>query len=131
MRGKLTERLSRPGINFKRLPLPAWLAVAVLTVVILAAVFAPLLTPYDILTQEDAGGGPSGAHWFGMDSANRDIFTRLIYGARWSLIIGLGATALALVAGAVIGAVAATSRKAVDETLMRLLDVVMAFPGIA
>ncbi|WP_328993112.1 dipeptide/oligopeptide/nickel ABC transporter permease/ATP-binding protein [Kribbella sp. NBC_01245] len=131
MRGKLAQRLSRPGINFKRLPLPAWLAVAVLTVVILAAVFAPLLTPYDILTQEGTGGGPSASHWFGMDSANRDIFTRLVYGARWSLIIGLGATVLALVAGAVIGAVAATSRKAVDETLMRLLDVVMAFPGIA
>ncbi|HET6292528.1 MAG TPA: dipeptide/oligopeptide/nickel ABC transporter permease/ATP-binding protein [Kribbella sp.] len=131
MRGKLAEQLSRPGINFKRLPPMAWLAVAVLTVVILAAVFAPLLTPYDILTQEDTGGGPSGAHWFGMDSANRDIFTRLVYGARWSLMIGLGATVLALVAGAVIGAVAATSRKAVDETLMRLLDVVMAFPGIA
>lgn len=131
MRGGLARQLSRPGINFKRLPPPAWLAVAVLAVVILAAVFAPLLTPYDILTQEDAGGGPSGAHWFGLDSANRDIFTRLVYGARWSLMIGLGATALALTAGAVIGAVAATSRKAVDETVMRLLDVVMAFPGIA
>ncbi len=117
--------------NFKRLPPAAWLAVAVLAVVILAAVLAPLLTPYDILTQEDAGGGPSGAHWFGLDSANRDIFTRLVYGARWSLMIGLGATALALTAGAIVGAVAATSRKAVDETVMRILDVVMAFPGIA
>ncbi|GAA1703928.1 dipeptide/oligopeptide/nickel ABC transporter permease/ATP-binding protein [Kribbella yunnanensis] len=131
MRARLARQLSRPGINFRRLPLPAWIAVAVLAVVILAAVFAPLLTPYDILTQEDAGGGPSGAHWFGLDSANRDIFTRLVYGARWSLMIGLGATALALTAGAIIGAIAATSRKAVDETVMRILDIVMAFPGIA
>ncbi|TDD60632.1 dipeptide/oligopeptide/nickel ABC transporter permease/ATP-binding protein [Kribbella antibiotica] len=131
MRARLARQLSRPGINFRRLPLPAWIAVAVLAVVILAAVFAPLLTPYDILTQENAGGGPSGAHWFGLDSANRDIFTRLVYGARWSLMIGLGATALALTAGAIIGAVAATSRKAVDETVMRILDIVMAFPGIA
>ncbi len=131
MRARLARDLSRPGINFRRLPPPAWIAVAVLAVVILAAVFAPLLTPYDILTQEDAGGGPSGAHWFGLDSANRDIFTRLVYGARWSLMIGLGATALALTAGAIIGAVAATSRKAVDETVMRILDIVMAFPGIA
>ncbi|WP_410788670.1 dipeptide/oligopeptide/nickel ABC transporter permease/ATP-binding protein [Kribbella sp. C-35] len=131
MRARLARQLSRPGINFKRLPPTAWIAVAVLAVVILAAILAPLLTPYDILTQEDAGGGPSGAHWFGLDSANRDIFTRLVYGARWSLMIGLGATALALTAGAIIGAVAATSRKAVDETVMRLLDVVMAFPGIA
>jgi peptide/nickel transport system permease protein len=131
MRRRLAERLSRPGIHFKRLPPLAWVAVAVLAVVILAAILAPLLTPYDILTQEDTGGGPSGAHWFGLDSANRDIFTRLVYGARWSLVIGLGATLLALVAGSVIGSIAATSRKAVDETLMRLLDVVMAFPGIA
>jgi peptide/nickel transport system permease protein len=131
MRRRLAERLSRPGIHFKRLPPLAWVAVAILAVVILAAILAPLLTPYDILTQEDTGGGPSGAHWFGLDSANRDIFTRLVYGARWSLVIGLGATLLALVAGSVIGSIAATSRKAVDETLMRLLDVVMAFPGIA
>ena len=87
---------------------------------ILAAVLAPLLTPHDTRRrQEDAGGGPSATHWMGLDSANRDIFTRLVYGARWSLVIGLGATALALVAGALIGAVAATSRKAVDETVMR------------
>jgi peptide/nickel transport system permease protein len=131
MRRRLAKRLSRPGIHFKRLPPLAWVAVAVLAVVILAAILAPLLTPYDILTQEDTGGGPSAAHWFGLDSANRDIFTRLVYGARWSLVIGLGATLLALVAGSVVGSIAATSRKAVDETLMRLLDVVMAFPGIA
>jgi peptide/nickel transport system permease protein len=67
----------------------------------------------------------------GQDSLGRDILSRLMYGARWSLAIGLGATGLALVAGALLGAVAATSRKAVDETLMRCLDVVMAFPGIA
>lgn len=67
----------------------------------------------------------------GQDSLGRDIMSRLMYGARWSLAIGLGATALALTVGALIGAIAATSRKAVDETLMRCLDVVMAFPGIA
>lgn len=67
----------------------------------------------------------------GQDSLGRDILSRLMYGARWSLAIGLGATLLALVVGAVLGAIAATSRKAVDETLMRCLDIVMAFPGIA
>ncbi len=67
----------------------------------------------------------------GQDSLGRDILSRLMYGARWSLAIGLGATALALVVGAFLGAVAGTSRRAVDETLMRCLDVVMAFPGIA
>ncbi|GAA3304499.1 dipeptide/oligopeptide/nickel ABC transporter permease/ATP-binding protein [Streptomyces cinereospinus] len=100
----------------------------------LVAVFAPLLAPHDPLAQlppADGTGRPSAEHWMGQDSLGRDILSRLMYGARWSLAIGLGATALALLAGSLTGAVAATSRKAVDETLMRCLDVVMAFPGIA
>ncbi len=102
-----------------------------MAVVILGAVLAPLLAPHSPYTQEADGGGPSLSHLMGLDSANRDIFSRLLYGARWSLVIGLGATAIALVAGALIGAVAATSRRWADETIMRILDVVMAFPGIA
>ncbi|NUS03456.1 MAG: dipeptide/oligopeptide/nickel ABC transporter permease/ATP-binding protein [Nonomuraea sp.] len=131
MRSALAERLSRPGVAFRRLPPTSWLAVGVIAVVVLAALFAPLIAPHSPYFQEAAGGGPSAAHWMGLDSANRDILSRLLYGARWSLIIGLGATGLALVTGAVIGAVAATSRRAVDETVMRVLDVIMAFPGIA
>src|SRR5690606_19836337 len=60
-----------------------------------------------------------------------DIFARIAYGAHSSLLIGLGATALAVTVGAVLGGLAATSRKAVDEGIMRVLDVIMAFPGIA
>ncbi|MFC5830116.1 dipeptide/oligopeptide/nickel ABC transporter permease/ATP-binding protein [Nonomuraea insulae] len=131
MRRGLTERLSRPGMRFRRLKPLSWLAVGLIVVVVLAALLAPWIAPQSPYFQEAAGGGPSAAHWMGLDSANRDILSRLLHGARWSLIIGLGATALALVAGAVIGAVAATSRRAVDETLMRVLDVIMAFPGIA
>ncbi|MEU4225465.1 dipeptide/oligopeptide/nickel ABC transporter permease/ATP-binding protein [Nonomuraea sp. NPDC026600] len=131
MRRGLTERLSKPGVAFKRLRPMSWAAVGVVAVVVLAALFAPLIAPHSPLFQEAAGGGPSASHWMGLDSANRDILSRLLYGARWSLIIGLGATGLALVVGAVIGAAAATSRRAVDETIMRLLDVIMAFPGIA
>ncbi|MET7284651.1 dipeptide/oligopeptide/nickel ABC transporter permease/ATP-binding protein [Streptomyces sp. NPDC005573] len=136
-RAELTERLSRPGVRLRglrRLPPLSKAAVCFLTVVVLIAVLAPLLAPHDPLDQQDPVGGsghPATAHWMGQDSLGRDILSRLMYGARWSLAIGLGATALALVAGAVTGAVAATSRKAVDETLMRCLDVVMAFPGIA
>ncbi|MFB8174747.1 dipeptide/oligopeptide/nickel ABC transporter permease/ATP-binding protein [Streptomyces sp. NPDC055966] len=134
----LVERLTRPGgvrlRGWRRLPLPSKLAVCFLAVVILVAVCAPLLAPDDPLDQQAPAGGsghPSAAHWLGQDSLGRDILSRLMYGARWSLAIGLGATGLALVVGAVVGAVAATSRKGVDETLMRCLDVVMAFPGIA
>ncbi|MEO3747635.1 dipeptide/oligopeptide/nickel ABC transporter permease/ATP-binding protein [Plantactinospora sp. B5E13] len=131
MRPGLAGRLSRPGIRFRRLGPPSWISIAVLAVVALAALLAPLIAPHSPYVQEISGGGPSATHWMGLDSANRDILTRLLYGARWSLLIGLGATAIALVVGAVVGAVAATSRRAVDEALMRGLDVVMAFPGIA
>ncbi|MCI3269781.1 dipeptide/oligopeptide/nickel ABC transporter permease/ATP-binding protein [Streptomyces cylindrosporus] len=136
-RARLTEALSRPGLRlrgWRRLPLPSKVAVCFLALVVLVAVFAPLLAPHDPLDQQapvDGTGHPSAEHWMGQDSLGRDIMSRLMYGARWSLAIGLGATALALVVGALIGAVAATSRKGVDETLMRCLDVVMAFPGIA
>ncbi|MCI2417357.1 dipeptide/oligopeptide/nickel ABC transporter permease/ATP-binding protein [Saccharopolyspora sp. K220] len=131
MRSGLAKRLSRPGIGFRRLNTACWIAVGALVVVCLAAVFAPLVAPHSPYVQEVASGGPSAAHWMGLDSANRDIFTRLLYGARWSLLIGLGATGLALLAGAVVGAVAATSRTWAGETIMRVLDVIMAFPGIA
>ncbi|UBU11817.1 dipeptide/oligopeptide/nickel ABC transporter permease/ATP-binding protein [Nonomuraea gerenzanensis] len=132
MRRGLTERLSRPGgVGFRRLKPLSWVSVGIIAVVVLAAVLAPWIAPHSPYFQEAAGGGPSAEHWMGLDSANRDILSRLLYGARWSLIIGLGATGLALLAGAIIGALAATSRRAVDETLMRMLDVIMAFPGIA
>nr|WP_168508586.1 dipeptide/oligopeptide/nickel ABC transporter permease/ATP-binding protein [Streptomyces sp. S1D4-11]QIY95807.1 dipeptide/oligopeptide/nickel ABC transporter permease/ATP-binding protein [Streptomyces sp. S1D4-11] len=133
-RRRLTEGLARPGIRLRRLPVLSRIALGFLTLVVLLAVFAPLLAPHDPLDQQPQAGGtgaPSGSHWMGQDSLGRDILSRLMYGARWSLAIGLGATALALVVGALLGAIAATSRGAVDETLMRCLDVVMAFPGIA
>ncbi|MFE1287017.1 dipeptide/oligopeptide/nickel ABC transporter permease/ATP-binding protein [Streptomyces sp. NPDC058751] len=136
-RKDLAGALARPGVRLRgwhRLPPLSRIAVCFLAVVLVTAVFAPLLAPHDPLDQQpqaDGTGHPSADHWMGQDSLGRDILSRLMYGARWSLAIGLGATALALVVGALIGAVAATSRGAVDETLMRALDVVMAFPGIA
>ncbi|WP_328452683.1 dipeptide/oligopeptide/nickel ABC transporter permease/ATP-binding protein [Streptomyces sp. NBC_00386] len=136
-RKDLAGALARPGVRlrgWRRLPPLSRIAVCFLAVVLVVAVFAPLLAPHDPLDQQpqaDGTGHPSADHWMGQDSLGRDILSRLMYGARWSLAIGLGATALALVVGALLGALAATSRKAVDETLMRCLDVVMAFPGIA
>ncbi|MFF7184123.1 dipeptide/oligopeptide/nickel ABC transporter permease/ATP-binding protein [Streptomyces sp. NPDC008222] len=133
----LARALTRPGVRlrgWRRLPPLSKAAVCFLAVVVLVALLAPVVAPHDPLDQQepvDGTGHPSAGHWMGQDSLGRDILSRLMYGARWSLAIGLGATALALVVGALLGAVAATSRKAVDETLMRCLDVVMAFPGIA
>ncbi|MFE2070084.1 dipeptide/oligopeptide/nickel ABC transporter permease/ATP-binding protein [Streptomyces sp. NPDC059467] len=133
-RAARTAALARPGVRLRRLSPLSRTALAFLALVVLVAVFAPLIAPDDPLAQQtpvDGTGHPSADHWMGQDSLGRDILSRLMYGARWSLAIGLGATGLALLAGALLGALAATSRKAVDETLMRCLDVVMAFPGIA
>ena len=97
------------------------------------ACFAPLLAPHSPYAQEaERRRAEPVATWMGLDSANRDIFSRLLYGARWSLVIGLGATAIALVVGALIGAVAATSPHGPStRRSCACLDVVMAFPGIA
>lgn len=131
VRQGLTARLSRPGIKLRRMSLPARISLAALILLALAALLAPWIAPHDPLASGTPALGPSGDHWFGTDRAGRDIFSRVLSGARWSLAIGLGATALALVCGAALGALAATSRRWADEGIMRLLDVVMAFPGIA
>lgn len=125
----LAERL-RPGTRLRRLPLTSRIAFGVLLVVVLGAVFAPLLTQDPLATGVPAQ--PPGAdHWFGTDRAGRDVFARVVHGARYSLVIGFGATLLALAIGSFLGALAATSRKFADESVMRTLDVVMSFPPIA
>ncbi len=132
MRRSLAMKLSLPGVRFRRLSGPALVSLIVISAVVLFAVIGPILVPYDPNLQTVAANkAPSLAHPFGLDSQGRDILARLAAGARWSLAIGLGATAIALVAGSTIGAIAATSRRAVDEVIMRVLDVIMAFPGIA
>ncbi len=130
MRRGLAERLSK-GASFRRLGVTSWIALVILALLVLAAVFAPLISTHDPYLTGSAVAGPSSEHWLGTDSSGRDIYTRLVWGARWSLAVGLGAIAIALVAGALIGAIAATSNRRVGETIMRVLDVVMAFPGVA
>ncbi|KAA9152659.1 dipeptide/oligopeptide/nickel ABC transporter permease/ATP-binding protein [Amycolatopsis acidicola] len=117
---------------FKRLNVASRIAVVVLGLLVLAAIFASFVTTHDPNALSSDSGGPSASHWFGTDQSGRDIFTRLIYGARWSLAIGLGAIASALIVGTLAGAAAATARRrGVDALIMRVLDVIMAFPGIA
>ncbi|MEX0427378.1 dipeptide/oligopeptide/nickel ABC transporter permease/ATP-binding protein [Nocardioides sp. DS6] len=116
----------------RRLPVTARLGLLFMTLVVLVGIFAPLLLTKDPshVAEAPPTQGPSGSYWFGVDRLGRDVFSRMVAGTRRSLIVGFGASALALVAGGVLGAVAATSRKMVDEVIMRLLDVVMAFPTI-
>jgi peptide/nickel transport system permease protein len=131
MRRKLTDRLSIPGLRLGRLSLGTVICLSIIAIVALAAIFAPLVAPYDPLASGPPVQPPSAEHWFGTDRQGRDIFSRLVYGGRYSLTIGLGATIAALIVAAVLGTIAATAPKWISETLMRVMDVVMSFPGIA
>lgn len=131
MRSKLAERLSAPGLRFKALPWGSRIALLFLIMIVLAAVFAPVLAPHDPLETFIPATPPGAEHFFGTDRLGRDIFSRLLFGGQSSLLIGLGAVGLAILVGALLGSFAATSSKAVNELIMRLMDILMAFPGIA
>lgn len=96
------------------------------------AVFAPLLTRYDPISI-DLGQQllrPSRLHWLGTDIQGRDILARLLFGARISLSVGLGAQALALLVGGTLGLVSGFYGRWVDEVVMRIADVTLAFPTL-
>ena len=131
MRRSLTERLSEPGLRLRALSLSSKIALTVVLLVVLLAVFAPLIAQFDPFASGTPATAPDGVHWFGTDIIGRDIFARVAFGARSSLVIGVLATLVALAAAAVLGSIAATAGKWVSEVLMRILDIVMSFPGIA
>ena len=147
------EGLSRPGLRlqgWRRLPAGSKIAVVILALIAAMAILAPVVAPYDPgdtglakiertvhvegigdTVISDTAVPPSAQHPFGTDKPSRDIFSRAVYGARVSLVVGLSATGIALALASVLGAVAATGRKWVGELVMRVLDVLMSFPGIA
>jgi len=105
---------------------------AILSIFILMAIFAPLIAPYDPLRQDllDKFAPPSGEHLLGQDELGRDILSRIIYGARISLTAGLAAVAIATGVGTLIGVVSGYFGRWPDSVLMRLMDVLLAFPSI-
>ncbi len=105
-------------------------AVALVALVLLA-LFAPLVSPYDptALKVLERLKAPSMLHWFGTDEFGRDIFTRVVVGARYSLTIGILTVAIATVAGTLLGLCAGYFRR-LDTPIMRLVDAMMAFPDI-
>ncbi len=136
LRENLTQKFeSQAGhVRFRRwraMSLGSRISLIVLLVVVLIAVFASVLAPYDPLQIFDARMAPNSSYLFGTDDKGRDVLSRMMYGARYSLTIGLGATIFAFIAGSIIGAFAAVSRKWISEIIMRVLDVIMSFPGIA
>lgn len=107
------------------------ISIVVLILVAFIALFANFLAPHDPFEIFKARQAPNGEFLFGTDEKGRDILSRMMFGARYSLAIGFGATTLAFVAGCIIGSVAAVSRKWISEVIMRIMDIIMAFPGIA
>ena len=104
---------------------------------IVIAIFAPLMAPYDpkagnlnLLDQNGLPTGPSGQHWLGVDQQGRDELSRLLYGARISLIIGLVAVSSGLSLGLLFGAVAGYVGGFIDSVIMRVMDVMLAIPGL-
>jgi peptide/nickel transport system permease protein len=115
----------------------ATFGLAVIAVIVVLAVLAPVITPYspneqtfDGLTLEGAPLPPGGAFLLGTDLLGRDLFSRLIYGARTSLVIGVVANGVAVLTGAVIGITAGFLRGVVGAVLMRFTDLMMAFPAL-
>lgn len=104
----------------------------VLVAMVLAAVFAPHLTPFDPLETDFRARyqPPSVEHIMGTDRVGRDVASRILYGARISLRVGLVAVSIAVLLGTTIGLVSGYYRGWVDEVLMRFIDVVMAMPSI-
>lgn len=111
----------------------AFTAGILLLLLVLAAIFAPLVAPYDYATQNyDAlTQPPSREHWLGTDDLGRDILSRLIFGSRVALIVGVGAMAIALAIGVSIGSTAGYFGGRVDMALSRVIDALMAFPTLA
>lgn len=96
-------------------------------------VFAPVLAPYDPVAYQDLSGrfaGPSAQHLLGQDELGRDILSRLIYGTRISLTAGLAAVGIATSVGSIVGLAAGYGGRWVDSVLMRLMDIILAFPSI-
>ncbi len=125
------RRRFRPGTPVPwRRPL-ALAGIAIIGAWTVIAVFAPLIAPQNPLLQKFAIlAGPSGSHWFGTDELGRDVFSRVLFGARITLPLAVILVIAAMLIGAALGGIAGFFGGWVDNVIMRLADLVFAFPGI-
>jgi peptide/nickel transport system permease protein len=116
----------------RRYPAKLGVGAAIVGSLLLIALLAPLIAPYpyDGIALLRRFKPPSAQHWFGTDEYGRDVLSRALYGARLSLLIGILATAISLAIGVPLGLIAGYRRGALDEWLMRAMDVLMSFPPI-
>ncbi len=110
----------------------SWVGLALFGVVLALAVLAPWIAPHDPIEQDIFSKlqGPSATYWFGTDYYGRDILSRLLHGARYSLIIGIAATFFAMVVGSVIGILAGFYGGRFDTLTMQVMDILLAFPSL-
>ena len=111
---------------------PVWVGFAIIVVMVICAVFAPLIAPYDPYEQDllNALKAPGGGHLFGTDALGRDLLSRIIYGSRASLSVGLVSTALAGSCGIMLGIISGYLGKWTDSVIMRIMDAMMSIPII-
>lgn len=104
----------------------------VAALVVLAAIFAPWISPYHPFDSDAYAtlAAPSSQHWLGTDDLGRDVLSRLVHGARISMIVAFGSILMAALVGTAIGLIAGYAGRLVDEILMRAMDAVLAFPAI-
>ncbi len=131
----LGERLSPRRAAVRRFlrHRPAIAGIVILAIIILLAVFAPLLTPWPpnwVDFEAGARQPPSAAHVLGTDVSSRDIWSRVLYGARTSILVGFGAVALYLVIGTLLGLIAGFYGRYLDQLIMRSTDTIMSIPPL-
>jgi len=110
----------------------AMIGLVILAGIFFCAVFANVIADEVLVVKQNASirlQGPSAEHWFGTDVYGRDIFTRIVFGSRISLTIGIVAALSALLLGGTLGATAAFYGKKIDEVIMRVMDMLMAIPA--
>src|SRR2546421_8627828 len=128
-RPKLRRPAGRLRVLLYRHPLGAAGAL-IMAIFVFAAVFAPLITAYDPLTTDPAVSlaRPSATHWLGCDFMGRDVYSRIVYGARISLAVGIGSTLLGSALGILIGLPSGYLGGWVDLLAQRLVDILPALP---
>lgn len=110
----------------------AVVGLVIILIFALGAIFANQIRPEELVTEQDVSirlQGPSAEHWFGTDAYGRDLFTRVLYGSRISLVIGIFTAAFSLLFGGTLGAAAAYYGGQVDNIIMRIMDMFTAIPG--
>jgi peptide/nickel transport system permease protein len=122
--GDAARRLVRNG--------PALIGLTIIIIFVLGALLAPVIAPYEAL-QRDAGQvfkPPSATHLLGTDRQSRDVFSRILFGSQISLLVGVVSVIMGVAMGGTIGAIAGAFGGRIDSVLMRIVDVLLAIPGI-